>query len=884
MSTRLLHTKCYLPSQRVGAVLRPRLDAQLQAGLLAGHRLTAIVAPAGYGKTTLAAEWVRHTALPSAWLTLDSHDNDLIQVLRYLQLALRRLLPAAGEHVQAVLDAHQFPPQAELVAALIDDLEAVSRHVDGRIILALDDYHQITHPPIHDLLRLLVAHLPPPCHLLLISREDPPLPLPRLRARGELTEIRAQDLRFTAAEMAHFFAQTLGHSTIGSELLATLEQRTEGWIASLQLAALSLQGRSPDQTAAFIHAFGGSHRFIFDYLAEEVLTQQPPEVRRFLQMTSVLERFQAPLCQAVTGYDDSAAMLQRLEQANLFLVPLDNERIWYRYHHLFADYLRSGVAPHELPRLYTHAARWCADHGLWFEGVQYALECHDLDLTALVVERALSQAATWSGGELAMLVRWIDALPGQVLRMRPRLSLDASRALFLSGRPMLAAQLLDQAEATLRATACSPEAAALLATAEVYRAALAAFHGEIRRAITLASAAQPRLPATALLIRARAADALGLAYGLEGNVAQSERCYLQAGGLATEAGVNYLAINARCEAALAQLEQGRLDQAMQTCRQALALISEAPIPPAGLALTILGAVAYEQNDLMRAEHHLREGMALSQQGGLRDDLRLAQLMMMRLGIAQGDLGGAATALEQAIGLLPIAEVPRLERLAAAWRAELNLYTGDVAAAWRWACDYLAWRQNAVFETSQDSELLALARISLVYGDLKQALEVTTMLEQQALPAGRVRTALAALILQTCAYYAAGERDSATQTLSHALRLAAPEGFMRLFLDAGASLADLLPAVRAAAPGLVARLEAVYAARPLRPLPPGPDTLSEQEMRVLLLVVAGKSNYEIATELVITPGTAKWHVHNILQKLGVNSRPKAIALARELGLA
>jgi LuxR family maltose regulon positive regulatory protein len=885
MTTQMLHTKILLPPARAAGVTRPRLLVQLDAGLAARRRLSLVAAPAGYGKTTLAVDWVRKTAQPTAWLTLDERDNDLAQLMHSLRLAITRLGPALGLNLQAALDAPTLPPLEALVAALLQDLEDARQAAAGNVILlALDDCHKLAVPDAHAWLALLVAHLPPGCHLLLLSREDPPLPLPLLRARNELTEVRAQELRFTIAEAMTFFAEVM-HLTLPSDLVAALEARTEGWIASLQLAALSLQGRNLAQAAAFVRDFSGSHRFVFDYLAEEVLGQQDTELRTFLEQTALLERFHAPLCRAVTGRDDSQALLQRLERANLFLIPLDDERVWYRYHHLFTDYLRSSVPSAERARRLGEAARWCVGAGLLVEAVQYAQASGDQELLAAVVERALQQAAAWSSGELATLVRWIDALPGQVLSTHPRLCLDASRALFLSGRLTLATRLLDQAEDHLHAGPPHAEREALLAIATVYRAAPAAVHGEVQHAIRAVSEARTRLPTTETLAHARAADTLGLAYGLAGDLALCERWYDEASRLGQAAGVGYLAINARCEVAVAQLGQGQLTLAHESCHEALSLAGGVPVPPTGFALTILGEIAYERDDLAAAEEFLREGMARSERGGLVDDLRAAQLLQARLCRARGDIAGAAEAVERANALLPVHEVPRLIRLAGARRAWAQLALGNSAAAGRWAGDYAAWRQNEPVETIQDVESLVFGHITLALGDPVQATNVLHELVTEALAGGRVRTGIAALILLALAQQAARHPSEAIEALARALQLAVPEGFMRLFLDAGAALALLLPQARAAAPQLVDRLlaalapEQAWAATAL----PGPDALSKQELRVLRLMVAGHSNQEIAETLVISVGTAKWHVHNILQKLGAGNRPKAIARARELGL-
>lgn len=889
-----LSTKCYIPPWRPNGVSRTRLVNRLQSGFLAGRKLTLIAAPAGYGKTTLVAEWVQNLAPAVAWLALDEHDNEVGRFLRYLLLALQQMHADAGRHLQADLAAPQLPSPAALAASLLADLAVAGQQVTGevtgasagRILLAFDDYHKIRTPLIHDLVQQLLDHLPPACHLLLISREDPPLALPRLRVRGELTEIRAQDLRFTQAEAAQFFNQAM-QLALPAGAVAALEVRTEGWIASLHLAALSLQGRNAAQVEAFIHAFGGSHRYVFDYLAEEVLGQQDAEIGLFLRQTAVLDRFNAPLCQAVTGRTDSQAILQQLEQANLFLVPLDDARIWYRYHHLFADYLRMGLPPDEAARLQAGASQWCETNGLLFEAVHYAQASGSQELAADVVERVIQNAATWSGGELATLVGWIDALPGQLLRARPRLSLHASRALFLSGRLVLSEQFIDQAEQALRSQqAAGQDTTGLLAVATVYRAAIAALRGEVRTAIALGSAALAHLPETDLHARARAADGLGLAYGLSGDLAQAEQFYTRASTLAQAAGVVYLAINARCEVAQVQIAQGRLRAAAQSCRQALDLAGDTRIPPLGLAWAILGEIAYEQNDLAAAERYLQEGMALSQQGGLTDDLRSELLLLARLKRAAGDLPAAAAAVAQGAAIVQRYQAPRLAQIAAACQAQMHLACAEMAAAQRWAAAYALQRQGGLAEANPDFEELTLARILLAGGELAQALAIVIPLQQQAEAAGRLRTSIEALALQALIQAAAQERAAAVSSLAKALRQAEPEGFLRLFLDEGPPLADLLPAARHAAPALVRRLLAALPdeGHDASASPTAVDALSEQETIVLRLLCAGRSNLQIAEELVISVGTAKWHVHNILQKLGVSSRAQATLRARDLGLA
>ena len=890
VSNQFLLTKCHIPPGHSNDVPRPRLLAQLQASVAAERKLSLISAPAGYGKSTLVTGWLQMADLPVAWLTLDEHDNEFGRFLAYLHLTLQQLWPEVGHHLQTVLDEPQLPPLEEITTSLLADFAALAEQLagagNGRFLLILDDYHKIHQPPIHELLQQLLDHLPSTCHLVLISREDPPLALPRLRVRGQITELRAQDLRFTVAEASQFFNQVMGLN-LAPDWIAALEARTEGWIASLQLVALSLQGRSQAQTEAFIRDFGGSHRYVFDYLAEEVLVQQPPEMQTFLWQTAVLDRFHAPLCQAVTGRHDSQALLYQLEQANLFLIPLDEVRHWFRYHHLFADYLRSDLAPAERTRLLTLAASWCEANGLLFEAVHYALASGDQNLAADVVERSIQRTDAWSGGELATLVSWIDALPGKILRLRPRLSLHASRALFLCGRLTLSEQFLNQAEQALRQNPTAEDAPRLLALTAVYRAATAALRGELPQAIELAQQAQADLPETDLHARARAADALGLAYNIAGDLKQMEQAYLQASDLAQLAGVDYLVINARCEAAQAQIGQGQLDLAGQTCQQLFELVTGTLIPPLGLAWIILGQIAYEQNDLATTEQHLQKGMALAKQGGLTDDLRSGYLLQARLQRANGDLPGAAAAVEQAIAIMQTFRVPRLSQVAAACQAHMWLLQGDGTQALTWAKTFMRERSTETAVTNQDFETLTAIRVFLAHDELTFAWQLLKPLRQQVAEAGRVRSHIEAVILQALLHQAAAEQEFAVAALAQAVQLAAPCGFLRLFVDEGPSLARLLPLVRQTAPAFVQQLLAALPHERMEtavpPNFPQLEALSEQEGNVLHLVCAGLSNQQIANELVISVGTAKWHVHNILQKLDVSSRTQAAVRARELGL-
>lgn len=881
-----LHTKCHLPPTRPNGVPRTRLGERLQGGLLAGRKLALISAPAGYGKSTLAAGWVRQTGLPFAWLSLDEQDNDFGRFLAYLLLALQKIAANAGVQTRLALDAPQLPSAETIAACLCHDLVQLGE-VNGRFLLALDDYHKIRLPLIHDLLNRLLDHLPPTCHLLLISREDPPLPLPRLRVRGEMTEVRARDLRFTAAETEQFFNQAM-QLGLPPEWVEALAARTEGWIASLQLAALSLQGRDAAQTEVFIREFGGSHRYVFDYLAEEVLGQQSEEIQAFLRATAVLDRFNASLCQALTGRADSQDILHQLEQANLFLVSLDDERNWHRYHHLFADYLQADLTPSDLAALYQKAALWHEYHAMPFEAVRYALSSDDTEFAADIIERALAQDTTWSGGNVALLSSWLDALPPHIWSERPQLSLHASRILYLSGHFDLAEKYIAQTEESLKRRPVTAAVAHMIALASLYRGAIAAVKGDVAQAIAQITHAQQGLAAEDHLAHARAFFSLGLAHELAGDPAQAIQNYEQSSKTAQTAGVLFLTVHGRCAAAQVHIGQGRLNLAEAACRQAIQAAKHQPdIAPLGLAEIILGGIALERNKLDAAAEHLTKGMALARKGGLMDDVILGLAYLARLRVAQKEGDAAMAALQEASQIIQTFGIQRMSELIAAYVARLHLHNGQMAAAVQWAAavQQAAPNQSGAADTLHEFVALTLARVLLAQGDLATAQAIVATVQQQAAVAGRQRTQLEALVVEALVQAAEGAQETAVVTLSNALQLAAPEQICRLFLDEGIALAGLLPQARAAAPPFVDDLLDAMAAElgETAVTAVNPNALSEQERNVLRLVSAGLSNREIAAELVISPGTAKWHVHNILQKLDVSSRTQAAARAHELGL-
>lgn len=881
MTPNLLATKFHIPPRRVGLVARPRLLQELQRGLDEHRKLALISAPAGYGKTTLVAEWLANlqseTQSPkskTSWLSLDEADNDPRRFLHYFLTACQQADESFGAQAQSMLAMPNLPPLPGLLDSLLNELA----ETETPLVLVLDDYHVISSPEIHAALEYFLDHQPASIHLILTTRADPPLPLARLRARRQMTELRARDLRFSVGEARAFFG--LANLPLAENALRALDERTEGWAAGLQLAALALQ-HQPDP-AAFIETFRGSHRYVLDYLAGEVLQQQGEEMRAFLTQTSLLARFNAELCNALTGRDDSQALITRLEQSNLFITPLDDERLWYRYHHLFADYLRSLLSKPEQAALCQKAALWHETQDLTAEAVRYALACDNCDFAAQVIENALGKNSTWSDGNLAQLVSWLEALPGEAFQSRPRLSLHAARAFYVQGRFDRAEAYLTQAEQILQAASATPDTEQLLVLATLNRGAIAAVRREFQKVLALVPDAQTRIPRENHLAHARAFFSLGLAYEIAGQTAQAVENYLKSTAEARAAGVLFLAVHGLCSAAQVQIQQGCLRLAENSCREAIQLTEGVRIHPLGLAWDILGAIALERNDLSTAEKYLQDGTVLSRQGGLRDDLIVGLISLGRLHAYQGNLAGMQAVMDEALSIIRSVDILRSEQLAYAHIARYQHFLGQHEAAARWASEYQSLRT----ESPDEFEELTLARILLSTDDLEPIPGILHPILEKSTAAGRMQTALEAMLLLGLCHSVRGESAAALAWLKKSLELAAPEGYIRIFLDEGSSLLDLLPKVRQAAPDLV---NAILSGKPAEaesrstPLDRLPDPLSEQEIRVLNLIVAGKSNAEIAAELFISIGTAKWHVHNILRKLGVGNRPQAIARAREFGI-
>ena len=877
MPDRLLETKFHTPLWRSEGILRSRLLDQLQMGLSEQRKLTLVAAPAGYGKTTLITSWLN--SLPEQtqhiWLSLEKSDSDPARFLSYLVTAWSRVSDFEIDNFLELLSEPQLPPFQNILDEVINALA----RLEEPAILVLDDYHIITNPLIHEMLEYFLEHQPHQAHLVITTRSDPPFPLARLRARGQMTEVRASDLRFTKEEAGRFFNQSM-QLVLEDEEVRSLEMRTEGWAVGLQLAALALKNLT--EPKKFVETFRGSHRYVLDYLAEEIIRQQRDELRKFLVQTSILERFNAESCEALTGNPDSQDLLSELEQANLFLIPLDDERVWYRYHHLFADFLRTELSKVETESLYKKAALWHEQNDLLAEAVQYAIASGDLEFLADVIDWGLKKDTNWSGGNLTLFADWLDVLPPQVFQSRPALSLNASHILYLLGRFDLAEKQIDQTEQTLHALPSSPEKEQMLVLASFYRGSIAAVRGDSQQAIEKITFAQERLPKENHLQHARGFFSLGLAYELSGQTELALKNYFRSSEEAQSARVLSLAIHALGSAAQVQVGRGQLYLAEQTCQQAIQIAGGKRLLPLGLVEIILGNIALERNELASAEEFLKNGIALSRWGGLMDDLVLGLAHLSRLHVYQGRIPIAFDTAQELSTIIQGFGVERMSMLAAAYIASLQILTGQEGSAVQWAAEYQAVRNEYQYHLAD----LTLVRFLLKTGEYQNIPSILDDLLKQGQAEGRVQVRLESMILMALIHRAEKNIPSAVDWLSQALGLAAPERFIRIFLDEGEALLELLPQARHAAPELVdAILGILQSETDSHPSPFDQliDPLSEQELRILKLLVAAKSNKEIADELFISVGTAKWHVHNILQKLGVGNRSQAVARARKLGL-
>ncbi|MCC6457334.1 MAG: helix-turn-helix transcriptional regulator [Caldilineaceae bacterium] len=931
MMLSLLQTKFLVPSPRsrsgrFSPISRPRLLEKLNSGF--GKKLTLICAPPGFGKSTLLSEWSeqcrtlgvevqRGTLTPCAvaWLTLDSGDNDAVRFWSYFVAALQTLDANIGKSTLALLQSPQ-PLQAEfLLTSLLNDLAERS----DLLLLILDDYHLITSPAIHQALTFLLDHLPPQLHLVLSARADPPLMLARWRGQGQLTELRTEDLRLAANEAALFLQEVMGLE-LSPTAVAALESRTEGWIAGLQLAALSLQGTADREK--FIARFSGNNRYIVDYLVEEVLSQQPAEINSFLLHTSILEQLSGPLCDAVMGAaggrgdaaTSSQVLLEKLEQANLFLMPLDDERTWFRYHHLFADVLRHRLRkdhPNTIPDLHRRASRWYEEAGQIEAAVSHALAVPEVARAAALVE-SVALTILLHHSQVYVVRRLIEQIPLAAIHARPRLILAYGITLALFGQFEAVDNLLSQASATLNSQALSDEVEGGVA---VLRSAIARFRGEMAQSLALAEQALEKLPANEYVLRAAAVMNVGVAHLRRGDSSEGEQLLAEAISLSVAGQAAYIALAAFEELATHQARQGQLTKAKETCEEALAQAMRwgvRVIPGVGITHIVAGEVLCEWNDLDGAIHELTEGLQLIQGTTEMNLLTRGYAALARAQRASGDANAAFLTLRQGderlhqMQIAPTSTIEARARLALQ-RAQLNIYQGELAAALRWtATAHLSG--ETLLGCAQRHTLVRL-RLAQQPRDpqpalLEEARQLLAQVYTTAEANGWMGCIIENQLLRALVCHALRERDPAQDALMRALTLGEPEGYIRTFVDEGEPVRLLLlesklwlarktldtqHKLSAYVDRLLIAFGPVQAAAEAPPSPTRPanqhlvEPLTEREIEILRLVDSGLSNTEIASKLIVTVGTVKKHLNNIFGKLGVSSRTQALVYGRALDI-
>lgn len=885
MTFPIIATKLYFPPMRFKVVARPRLVEKLTAGMRGP--LTLISAPVGYGKTTLMSEW--HAGLgndfPAAWLSLDTNDNDLERFLKYLTAALESINPGIVSNTASLLNSPQLPPLEAILTTFINDID----NRDKDIVLVLDDYQVITDPTIHNALSFVLDHCPSNLHLVLLTRVDPPFPLSRLRVRMELTEIRAADLRFTVFEIEDFLTNVMQIKLPTADINA-LEAQTEGWIAGLQLAALSIQGSNDFST--FMENFSGSHHYVVDYMIEEVLNRQPEEIKSFLLQTSILERMNAQLCNSLTHRTDSQIILEKLELRNLFVIPLDEQRQWYRYHHFFTDLLRNRLQhshPEKISKLHHLASAWYQKNGFLAEALEHAISgTHYEDAAAMIEDQGNIMLANGAWGQL---LKWLKTLPNEIIQPRPLLAIFYIWGLVLSGQMEdVERRLIDLEHALSKGSFPIQENKILHWHLQAIRGRAAYLSGDFQMAVDLTSKALDNLDEQEKTFRSILGITLGSSYFLAGELSDASRILAETQKVSQQADNLMYAIDAAGALAQIQEAQGNLRDAAETYQEIIHLSQNHVNTNLMAAYLNLGNVLYEWNKLEEAEKKYQACLEISEKIHSLDGTLFALLGLAKTSQAQWDADRAAKFIQQAEQSLPNFSQSILGLHAEALLAQMALSRGDLKSAVNWAAGHSLPAEESLISNlfMRKVEYLTIARMMILQNRAEEAEIFLEKVYNCAEVAGLFSCQIEALVLIAFARGQQYNTSGAIMALVQALEYAEPAGYIRIFADVGAPFIELLQQA-----GLQSNLR-VYVQKILSAInstelnAPAtgnglPDLLSERELEVLELLALGKTNKEIAQALFLATGTVKKHLYNIYSKLGVNNRTECARRAQEMKL-
>jgi LuxR family maltose regulon positive regulatory protein len=893
----LLETKLYIPPPRPDLVQRTHLIDRLNKGIQ--HKLTLISAPAGFGKTTLLSEWIFNNETPVAWISLDKGDNDPVHFIHYLIAALQKFDSNIGKPTLDMLQSPQQPPIESIMASLIREIS----EIPNNCALVLDDYHCVDTKQIHNIVESLLDYLPDQLRLVIATRVDPPLPLARMRVRNQLNELRTADLCFTYDEASQFLKKVMNLG-VSSRDISVLKSRTEGWIAGLQLAALSMQGRN--DIPEFIKTFAGDDRHVIDYLAEEVLNLQSERVQKFLLQTSILNRLSGSLCDFVTGQENAQEMLVDLEKANLFIIPLDSKRCWYRYHHLFADLLQQRLQQTNsaiVPELHCRASEWYELNELKKEAIEHALIAEDFKRAARLIEE-LSEAI-WQRGEPIRLFQWIKALPDDYLISRPNLCIFYAWDLVDNGQHQAAERSLQMAERVLdpvyneKVIKQTVESARqhsltnrkLQGRIATIRAYMATFWGDIQSIVKFSEEALECLHKGDAAWRAGVAIYLGIAHTFKGDNVSAIKALSEAVAASKAAGNIHLYLVANFWLVVRLKYHGQLSRATDICKHLFRVVIEEKLTHTELEgglFAIWGELLYELNELDEALHYLKKGLILVEQGHHVGSRGWAYFCLLKILSAKQDFSGVEEVIRKIERLERSSDLPSwVTHQTEAWKARIWLMKGELDKVLNWE-EGRGLRLDDDLLPVREAEHIIFARILIAQGQLNDALGLLERLIKEGKKGGRILSQIETLLVKALVLKTQRNITDALIVFGKALSLAEPGGYIRIFLDEGPLIAELLEKILDAKTDVprayVKKLLSAFRLNKLIKTDDGlVEQLSERELEVLRLIAAGLSSKKITEALCISLSTVKTHLRNIYGKLNVHRRTEAIVKAKELKL-